>query len=156
MAAEPCTMADMGRHRRDRSRPRNADYVLPDPLLRAYDHGVGALKVDGVLQGYLASVLWEMRFPSKSPWPWFVIIWADGTKEPAFEDYGPAWYTVRELEAGVLDHYGPSIKRERRSLFGRRIRYTQTGPRCVFDFAWLPKDEAEAIWRELGLADADF
>ena len=149
-------MADMGRSSREGSRRRDANYVLPDPLLRVYDHGVGTLKVDGVLKGYLACVLWEMSFPSKAPWPWFVVVWPDGTKELAFEDYGPSWWTVRELEAGVLDHYGPSIHVKRRGLFGRTINSIQRGPRCVFEFAWLPRDEAATMWRELGLENSDF
>jgi len=149
-------MADMSRRRRDRSLPENAEYILPDPQLRAYDHGVGTLKVDGVLKGHLASVVGEIRFPWRSPWPWFVIVWTDGSKENAFEDYGPLWYTVRELDSGMLDYYGPSVRFERRGLFGRRIRYSKLGPPCVFEFAWLPSDEAAAVWQELGLVDADF
>lgn len=39
-------------------------YALPDPELRAYDHGVGTLRVDGELRGYLASVAMRMAFPS--------------------------------------------------------------------------------------------
>lgn len=35
-------------------------YTLPDPELRAYDHGVGTLSVDGELRGYLASVVGYM------------------------------------------------------------------------------------------------
>jgi len=141
---------------RDRSKRRDDEYVLADPQLRAYDHGVGTLKVDGVLQGHLASVVGEIKFPSKSPWPWFVIVWTDGTKEPAFEDYGPGWHTVRELEAGVLDHYGPSIRRDHRCLFGRTIHSSQAGPARVFEFAWLSSDDAATKWRELGLEDSDF
>ena len=142
--------------RRERSRPQDAEYVLPDPQLRAYDHGVGTLKVGGVLQGHLASVVGEITFPSRSPWPWFVIVWADGAKENAFEDYGPLWYTVRDLDSGVLDHFGPSIRRERRGLFGMTVRSSRLGPPQVFEFAWLPSDEAKAMWRELGLVDSDF
>lgn len=146
----------MGGARGDRLRSGDTAYVLPDSQLRAYDHGVGTLTIDGVLKGHLASVVGEIKFPSASPWPWFVIVWTDGTKEPSFEDYGPGWDTVRELEAGVLDHFGPSIRLERRGLFGRRVRYTRNGPRCVFEFARLPRDEVTAMWRELGLADSDF
>lgn len=149
-------IAGMGAARGDRQWSGVTEYVLPDPQLRAYDHGVGTLTIDGVSKGHLASVVGEITFPSTSPWPWFVIIWTDGTKERSFEDYGPGWYAVRELEAGVLHHFGPSIRLERRGLFGRWVRYTRPGPRCVFDFAWLPRDEATAKWRELGLADSDF
>lgn len=130
-----------------------APYTLPDPQLRAFDHGVGTLSVDGQLRGYLASVVGHMA--DGEPWPWFRIIWLDGRKDEPFEDYGPDWRTVRELDAGKLDHHGPSVVRERRIL-GKAVRYSVSGVPCVFDFAWLGRDEAVAKWDELGLADEDF
>ncbi|WP_157803668.1 hypothetical protein [Luteimicrobium subarcticum] len=118
---------------------------------------MGTLHVGGILMGHLASVVGEITFPGRSPWPWFVIVWADGTKEPAFEDYGPAWYTVRELDAGHLDHHGPSVLlEERRGVFGGVSQRWGPGPPVVFDFAWLPRDEAASMWQVLGLRDADF
>ena len=132
-----------------------AIYALPDPELRAYDHGLGTLRVDGELRGYLASVVGEMRFPSRGPWLWFVVVWTDGTKENSFEDYGPSWWAVRELDAGYLDHYGPSVPAERRLLWWR-IKGSVRGPSCLFDFEWLRPDVAETKWRELGLVDSDF
>lgn len=130
-------------------------YVLPDPELSAYDHGVGTLTVDGVLRGHLASTVGEIVLPGRSPWPWFVIVWADGTKEPSFEDYGPSWDTVRELDAGHLDHHGPSVREEHR-WFGRRFALWRPGPPCRFEFAWLPRAEAAERWQTLGLMDTDF
>lgn len=130
-------------------------YALPDPQLRAYDHGVGTLMVDGELGGYLASVVGRMTLPSRQSWPWFVVVWADGTKEPTFEDYGPHWLTVRELDVGRLEHFEPSIPGQRRFL-GMRFTYSTLGGRCVYDFAWLEPDAAAAKWKELGLADSDF
>jgi len=126
-------------------------YDPPDPGLRAYDHGLGTLSVDGVVEGHLASVVGRIAVPSRSPWPWFVIVWVDGTKEPAFEDCGPGWYTVRELDAGFLDHVGPSVVTQ-----GRWGTTYRSGPPRVFEFAWLPKDEAAERWRSLGLSDRDF
>lgn len=131
------------------------DYELPDPDLTAYDHGLGTLRVDGELKGYLASVRLTMSFPGRQWWPWFVIVWTDGTKEHAFEDYGPKWYTVRELDVGILDHYGPSVQRTK-SILGRPFRYEEGGDPQVYEFAWLPPDEASAKWEELGLTDDDF
>jgi hypothetical protein len=116
---------------------------------------LGTLHVDGELKGYLASVVGDMRFPSREPWPWFVIVWTDGTKELSFEDYGPGWWTVRELDAGYLQHFGPSAMRERR-IFRMRFVSGRMGPPCLFDFAWLPPEEAAAKWQELGLVDAEF
>ena len=137
----------------------NADadrrYELPDPELRAYDRGIGTLSVDGELKGYLASVLGTLKFPSRQPWPWFVVVWADGTKEHAFEDYGPAWETVRELNAGCLEHLEPSIETRRRFLGMSFIQSVPGAPR-VYDFAWLAPEEAAEKWSELGLIDSDF
>lgn len=131
------------------------DYMLPDPQLRAYDHGLGTLRVDGELMGYLASVVGEMRFPSRQPWPWFVIVWTDGFKERSFEDYGSWWLTVRELDAGYLDHYGPSVRQESRFLGIRSVSEKRGSP-CRFEFERLPADEAAQKWIELGLVDSDF
>ena len=45
-------------------------YTLPDPTLRAYDHGVGTLRIDGEIKGYLASIVGEMRLIGPGePWP---------------------------------------------------------------------------------------
>lgn len=132
-------------------------YELPDPTLRAYNHGIGTLSVGGEVRGYLASVVGEIKFPGRAPWPWFVIVWLDGTKERSFEDYGPHWYTVRELDSGYLDHYGPATPKERRwGWFGRTLKYTQQGEPRRYEFAWLPTDEAAEQWVELGLTDNDF
>lgn len=131
-------------------------YELPDPTLRAFDRGVGVLSVDGEVRGYLASVVGEIKVPGRSPWPWLVRVWLDGTKERSEEDYGPGWYIVRELDAGYLDDFEPSIPMERRGWFGRTIQYRKQGARCRYDFAWLPADEAAAKWIELDLKDSDF
>jgi hypothetical protein len=141
-------MASVGR------RPARV-YEPIDPQLRAFDHGVGTLTVDGELRGYLASVVGRIVFPGRGLWPWFVIVWLDGTKESPFEDYGPGWYTVRELEAGQLDHFGPSVSVETRILWWK-VRGTMPGPPTVYDFAWLPADEAAVKWRDLDLRDSDF
>jgi hypothetical protein len=130
-------------------------YKLRDPKLRAYDHGVGVLSIDGHIRGHLASVVLTMSFPPGRPWVWSVIVWGDGAKERSFEDYGPGWCTVRELDAGFLDHHGPSVTQERRFL-GLRFVSERPGPPTRYDFAWLPAEEAAKKWRELGLVDADF
>ena len=36
-------------------------YELPDPTLRAYDRGVGTLRLGGEVHGYLASVVGEIQ-----------------------------------------------------------------------------------------------
>lgn len=131
------------------------DYTLPDPELRAYDHGVGTLSIDGELQGYLASTVARMSFPSPGPWPWFRVVWLNGRMEPRFEDYGPGWWTVRELDVGKLEYHGPSIDKVRRVL-GLPFRYSVSGDSRVFEFAWLGREQAAAKWDELGLRDEDF
>lgn len=123
---------------RPEPRPRDSDYVLPDPEMTAYDHGVGTLKVDGELRGYLASTLMTMSFPRGEWWPWFVVVWLDGTKERSEEDYGPEWYTVRELDAGFYECH------------------TQEGNLQRFEFARLPRDKAAVMWEQLGLTPHDF
>lgn len=145
---------------RDRDRSLDATgqpkiYKPADPLFRAYDHGVGTLAVDGELVGHLASVVLEMQFPSRQPWVWFVIVWLDGSREFKFEDYGPGWYTVRELDAGYFEHHAPSVTLEKRIL-GLRFLSSKPGQPMTFDFAWLPPDLAARRWHELGLVDADF
>lgn len=131
-------------------------YELPDPTLRAYDRGVGTLSVGGEVRGYLASVVGEIKFPGRAPWPWFVVVWLDGTKERSFEDYGPDWCTVSELDGGFFDHYEQGTRKERRGWFGRRIKYTEQGEPLRYEFAWLLPDEAAGKWDELGLTDNDF
>ncbi|MFF2271159.1 hypothetical protein ACFVTX_02735 [Agromyces sp. NPDC058136] len=130
-------------------------YVLPDPELRSYDRGLGTLRVDGELEGYLASIVGKMCFPSARLWPWFVVVWVDGVKESSFEDYGPDWWKVRELDAGYLQHHGPSVTSEQRFL-GKRFAGSVPGPPRRFEFEWLPPAEAASKWQELGLVDADF
>jgi hypothetical protein len=116
---------------------------------------LGTLCVDGDLEGYLACVVGKMAFPEKAPWLWFVVVWADGTKENPMEDHRPRWWTVRELDAGRLEYHGPSSHRETRFL-GFRFTSSLPGPPRVFDFVWLPAAEARQKWLELGLVDSDF
>lgn len=130
-------------------------YEPPDPTFGAYDRGVGTLSIDGELVGYLASRVLEMSFPSQQRWLWFVVVWRDGSREPKFEDYGPAWWVARELDAGRFDHYRPSATAERRFL-GMRFETVTRGEPAVFDFAWLSPESAAKKWHELGLTDADF
>lgn len=128
---------------------------LPDPELAAFDRGLGTLRVDGVLKGHLASVRTKLGFPPDQWQVWFVIVWADGSKEPPFEDYGPGWHVVRELNAGHLNHSVPSTHRTREFL-GHSMHIFDSGEPQLYDFAWLPPDEAVSMWHELGLADTEF
>ena len=136
-------------------RTRLSDYVPVDPTLAAYDHGLGALRFDGELQGYLASVLGEIQFPSRAPWVWFVVVRNDGTKETPFEDYGPGWPTVRELDSGFFDHFEQGTRTEGRFLGFTTVSEKRGAP-CRYEFSWLPADEAAQKWTQLGLVDSDF
>jgi len=120
-----------------------------------YHHAIGTLTLDGELKGYLACVVGHIVFPSRAPWPWFVVVWSDGSKERAFEDYGPEWLTVRELDAGRFEYHGPSRRTEKRFLWWRVV-VTEPGRPLTFDFAWLPTEQAQERWKALGLVDADF
>lgn len=130
-------------------------YTPADPSLRRYDHAIGTLKVDGELKGFLACVVGRMSFPSRAPWIWFVVVWLDGSKENPFEDYAPAWWTVRELDAGRFESHGPTTRAVKRFL-GWRITGSRPGRPVTFDFAWLPAEQGAAKWSELGLVDSDF
>lgn len=133
---------------------RNEDwyYELPDPQLRSFDHGVGTLSVAGEVKGHLACVVGRML--GGAVWPWFVIVWTDGTREEKFEDYGPSWPVVRELDAGTFEHR--ALVQEERRFLGIRYLFTTGDELCRYDFAWLAEDEAAIRWQELGLTDADF
>ena len=134
--------------------PPADEYVISDSTLHALNRGVGELRFQGELMGHLASIVGEIRFPSAAPWPWYLVIWTDGTRENSFEDYGPGWYTIRELDAGYLDFHEPSTRRETVFL-GHRFQRTTPGSDRRYDFAWLPIDEAAQKWLELGLVDSD-
>ena len=139
------------RGRRGRLEP----FPLSDDQLRAYHRAVATLSLDGAVVGHLASIVGSMVLPTNAPWPWFVIVWSDGTTEPPFEDYGPLWPVVRELEAGYLDHHGPSTSREGRFL-GFRVVSRTPGPSTRFEVERLPADAAAQAWMRLGLSDDDF
>ena len=132
---------------------RKHGYLPVDPRLAAYDRGLGTLTSDGELRGYLASYLGG-ELPL-DPRPWFVVVWNDGTREKSFGDHGPQWQTVRELDAGYLNHHEQGTRTEGRVL-GFRTVSTRSGPPCRYDFEWLPADEAAKKWAQLGLLDSDF
>lgn len=105
--------------------------------------------------GHVASVVREMRFPSRQRWLWFPVVWPDGSRGLPFEDYGPGWYTFRELEAGYLVYHFQSMVRVRR-LPGRRWYSARPEASQTFEVRWLEGDVAACRWLELGLRDEDF
>ncbi|MFK4113116.1 hypothetical protein ACI2K6_00635 [Microbacterium sp. NPDC006705] len=126
-----------------------------DDTLQAYDRRIGALVIEDQVVGHVASVVREMRFPSRQRWLWFTVVWPDGSRELPFEDYGPGWHTVRELEAGYLAYHLQSTVHERR-LLGRHWLSARWGASQTFGVRWLEGDVAARRWLELGLRDEDF
>lgn len=131
-------------------------YTLTDPTLSAFDRAVAELRIDGELRAYLACRL--LRFLSGDPWPWFVLVWPDGTKEWKQEDYGPWWDTVRELDAGFYTYYSKPTTVIPTRLFGRTLweRQSNSSPEVTYDVTWLPAPDAAEMWAQLRLKDSDF
>lgn len=108
-----------------------------EPWLGQFRDGLAVLLRDGVPIGHVATSLscyrtlfmpWRQR-----PWVWAVIVWSDGTKEQALEDYEP-WSYVAEMREGYFE-----------TLDGER-----------FDIEWVPADQATAERERLGITLSDF
>jgi hypothetical protein len=112
-----------------------------DPDLDPFDGGCPALRRDGAIVGHVATTVGTFWSPGRArtlqQWVWLVVVWADGAKERAEEDY-PPWTYVREIQDGTFSwpHPGP-----------RGGDYT---------VEWLPGDERGAMWAELGVTLDDF
>lgn len=89
-----------------------------------------------------------------APWPWYVVIWPDGRKELPQEDYGPYWYAVREWDAGrfIYQERPSTVKR---SPFGW-TSHTTDSEDIEYQAMWLPREQADAEWKRLGLQESDF
>lgn len=90
-----------------RQRPR----VEPEfgPELEQFRDGLAVLRREGQPVGHVATSLGHFRTPfaprTPEPWVWLVVVWADGVKESAVEDY-PPWSHVAEMRAGYLEWVG--------------------------------------------------
>lgn len=112
-----------------------------DPALDAFDGGCLTLSREGQTVGHVATTLSSFWSPGRpltmQQWVWLVVVWADGEKEWAEEDYPPL-SSVREIGDGVFE-------------------WPHAGPRSgSYDVAWVPEDEIEARWAELGVTLEDF
>lgn len=112
-----------------------------DPRLDAFDRGCLVPRRDGVTVGHVATTLGTFWSPGRpltvQQWVWLVVVWADGLKEPAEEDY-PPWSHVREIWDGVFV-------------------WLDGGPRGgEYTVEWLPDDEREGAWADLGVTIDDF
>ena len=112
-----------------------------DERLAPFDRGCLVLRRDGRIAGHVVTTLGTFWSPGRpltvQQWVWLVVVWADGQKERAEEDY-PPWTYVREIWDGVFVWPGPAP---------RGGEYTAE---------WLPDDERAATWDELGVTLDDF
>jgi hypothetical protein len=116
--------------------------LIPDPALDAFDGGVGLLTRDGKIAGHVAasrSWFWSPSSPLRKQWcVWYIVIWADGSRERSAEDY-PPWSAVTELGDEYLEWVSRDTVRNGR-----------------YDFAWLDPDTATATLLRLGIVAGDF
>lgn len=107
-----------------------------DSDLAPFVDGLAVLKYNGKVVGHIATTVskfWSPFSPlSLHWWVWSVIVWKDGTKERAIEDYEP-WSYVKEMKGGKLSWNG-----------------------MVFDIEWLPKNKAKQQYIKLGIKSVDF
>ena len=68
---------------------------------------------------------------------WIVVVWADGDKQRAIEDY-PPWTVVRDLDEGTFTW------EEGDSRDG------------TYEVTWLPVEEREAVRAAVGVTPDDF
>ncbi len=108
----------------------------PDPALTPFYNGVAELKQNGKVVGHIAtsvSKFWSPFRPfSLNWWVWSVIVWADGRKEQAIEDYSP-WSYVKDMKNGKLE-------------------WNDTN----YDIQWLTPDRAKSKYKELNIQPDDF
>lgn len=117
-------------------RPRFLKAPRPDPTLEPFNLGLAALRLDGQIVGHVATTLgsFSSLFSRQMQHRvWFIVIWTDGTREYAEEDY-PPWTFVREIQGGYFD--GPGD-----------VRY-QT--------EWLEEPERTQMWTKLRISSSDF
>ncbi|WP_374928392.1 hypothetical protein [Kytococcus sedentarius] len=127
------------------------EYTPQDPTLAVYDHAIAEMWREGELKAHLACQVGNLW--TGEPWPWFLVIWASGQREMSFEDYGPHWTTVRELDAGFIEfQHGPSVVEHGRWL--TRIDHGEWGAR--YELTWLDPLESAMRWKELGLQEDHF
>lgn len=106
----------------------------PDPALDGFREGVASLWHEDELAGHVATVVEAMWAPfRRQAQVWILVTWADGRREPIYEDYEP-WTSVAELEMGHL------------------LLSTPQGD-IDFDARWLEGKSREAAWARFGIHD---
>ncbi|WP_019147253.1 hypothetical protein [Timonella senegalensis] len=107
-----------------------------DPRLDIFRDGVWELSLDGEVKGWLTTSVNIMRgrplFWVKQEQMWYQTHWLDGTHGFPEEDYGPAWYAVKELRAGKFEG-----------------RYPESDQDAWFEAAPLTGFERDRLWDAL-------
>lgn len=89
---------------------------LQDPGLDPFREAVWQLSLGGQTRGWVTTSLMPMRsFPffwDKQEQMWTQVHWADGRHEYGEEDYGPEWYSVKELRGGHFSTWDPSVNED--------------------------------------------
>lgn len=108
----------------------------PDPSLTKFNDGLAILNNQGEVAGHIATSVGKFWSPfspfSRQWWVWSVIVWKDGTKERALEDY-PPWSYVKEMQGGKLSWNDKT-----------------------FSIEWLPPEKAKLKKKELDIKPEDF
>ena len=114
----------------------------PDPALDPFRGGVAVLRRDGELAGHVATQVGTFWAPfsfsrRRQWWVWFIVVWANGDREPLDEDY-PPWTVVREMSSGTFSWEEDDA---------HRGEYT---------VEWLPEEARQKALVALGIRPEDF
>jgi hypothetical protein len=114
----------------------------PDPALDPVRGGVAVLRRDGELAGHVATKVTTFWAPfsfslRRQWWVWYIVVWANGERERAEEDY-PPWIVVTEMQSGIFTWDADDLHQGQYAV------------------EWLPESEREAVLADLGIAHDDF
>jgi hypothetical protein len=114
----------------------------PDPALDVFRGGLAALRRDGEVAGHVATTVTTFWAPFKFSrrrqwWVWYIVVWANGDRERADEDY-PPWTVVREMLSGTF------------------IWDQDDGHRGDYAVEWLSEEARQETLSALRIGPADF
>jgi hypothetical protein len=114
----------------------------PNAGIEPFRDGFGVLTRDGEIAGYIATTVlqsWSPLSPLRLRWwVWYIVIWADGTRERKTEDY-PPWSAVDEMMHGYFEWETPRSARNGR-----------------YEFVWLESERAASARASFGITAQDF